>query len=354
MPDTPQTIAVVGTSVFAAFLAGLLAGHHSKDVVLIASVASPHRLPRSISLSVAPVLRPETWQVAIAQWPETRKLLARIGPEIVSRTDPVIAASGLEAETALSHLRHLAAGFGFATEPVAPAPGDGTNAIRMRDVEWIDHIWLSTYLPAWLETTGVRSILPQVAQLSIKRDGSGRIEDRSVDCVILADDDAMIAHIAPEILAEVAQTTSALAVLSEPSPRQSMAHVMRLDSATSIYQQADGSLLCHALDPDGFGETRIANAFAASANTRQAARVRYERLLSHDGAPLIGSMRQFRVWTMSALGGLDLTLAPMLARFVAGVASAEEMEWCVARRPTRSFDRSSVAELALKAHERAA
>lgn len=354
MPDAPQTIAVVGASVFATVLAGLLARDHSKDVVLVAPASTPHRLPRSASLSVAPVLRPETWRIATAQWPETRKLLGQLGSDIVSRTDPVIAATGFEAETALSHLRHLAAGFGCATEPVAPAPGDGAKAIRMRDVEWIDHLSLSAVLPAWLQTAGVKSITPQAAGLSIRRDGSGRVHDRTIDCVILADDDAMIAHIAPEILDETARAVKALAVLSEPAPRQPMPHVMRLDSAASVFQRADGGMLAHAPDPDGFGETRIVKALSMLADVRRAAYVSHDLLLSHDGAPLIGPMRQTRVWAMSALGHLDLALAPMLARFVAGVASADEMEWCVARRPTRSFANSAASELPLTINGHAA
>lgn len=341
---------VVGSTPAARLIAGLLASVHGKGVVFSGESQSGYRLPRGVDLSVAPLTRPQTWALLKAGLPETVKLISRIGGRRAwSRVDPILFSEAAMGREALAHIRHMALAFGHAAERVpAAAIGPGREGLLLRDAVLLHRPTLELALDTWLDQHGVRRQRDDEV-LTVRADGSAELvsgDDRlDIAQAVLADDPAIIAHTPhgqwPALLLRRVAST----ILTEPT-RPIAAPVMhRLDSGLTLVQQQAGRGIV-AMGPGAI------DPFAAALGVlldkerqfRQAGQSSYETLLATDAAPVVGRLRGTGPDVLAGLGPSGAFLAPAIARWLCGKATAAENTWLGARLVDRTAEPSPVAE----------
>lgn len=341
MAGQPENIAVVGSSPFALLLAGLLAADHSRAVVLFARPFSRQRLARSLPLSLAPLTRPETIRLALDTTGEAVRVLARVAPGATSRTNALFAAQATAEIAALHHFRHAAAGFGRIVERLP----DAGLSLLARDCVRFHHAPFAAAIQGWLDGLGVRCV-EDSGGLTVHRNGTGQWDAVTFERVILADDEALTTYLDAEEMAGVATTLPMAGFLTERVAPLATEMSVHVDARVAIGQRRDGALEIVAADDDGFAEARIAASLPAGCTPRRAAQSRFTLLRPLDGAPLVGPLKRSRAFILAGLGVHDIFLAPAIARFICGAASAEEAAWCSARAATRNPSGSPVAEFA--------
>lgn len=316
--------AVIGSSPLALLLAGLLANRHGRSVCLVAESHAAYRLPRGFDLSVAPVARPETWSLLRATVPETLKLIGKVvGKAAYERVDPVFVGETPWGRDALGHVRHVALGFGQAVEPLPETPflPAGAAASRFRDAYFLHRPLLEGGLAPWLKASGVRLLPPDAAAAEFK---------------VLADDAAALAH--GSRLLHPSPVTSLLTEPVAPLPSPLMAF---LDRNTTLRQGA-GRGVAALVHGSGDGATGQLGAILGG-KARSAGEAGLVTATTADGGPMVG-LSEPGVFSIAALGLSGAFLAPAIARFLAGAASAREADWIEARSPLA--DRSLVSEIA--------
>src|SRR5258708_4940830 len=106
--------AIFGANPLSALLAGLLAHDHGKQVLRIADPVSPQRLPRALDLVLPLATRPASWRLLRSAEAETRALLASLdAPDALAPTSVKLVADLPATAAALTHLSHVALGFGL-------------------------------------------------------------------------------------------------------------------------------------------------------------------------------------------------------------------------------------------------
>lgn len=322
-------IAVVGTSPFAWLLAGLLALDHKRAVRLLGEPPDPYRLWATPALSVAPLTRPQSWALLASETRRAVRRISRIGSGIVQRADVHMTAGSPESKVALSHIRHMMEGFGHTITPEGTASPPG--AMRIGDAWSIDIARFTRTVPGWLASSAV-----DIASFTGKAD----LPDTSK--IVLADDWAVLSVLATREIERIARIVPHLGIETAPVVPGSRRIVLDLESGASLAQSANGSIRGVAPDGDGAGLTRIAACLPPHARPRLMARTRFSRLLPRDGAPVIGPLGRTNHFAVMGLGGLDLLLAPVVARLVVDGASPAETAWAQAHGAGRR--RNGVAE----------
>ncbi|SDG36478.1 hypothetical protein [Pelagibacterium luteolum] len=341
MTAQAKTIAVVGSTPFAWLLAGLLAADHSRAIVLVSAPHDSHRLSLPPSLSVAPITRPETWARLTEIAAPAARRLSRIAPRLARRTDVIFGARSPAARNALSHMRHLMAGFGHAVEPAHAIPD--SSAIRVRDAWAFDGDAFKGAAAPWLAAANV-AIVNSASGLKVRRDGSASFGATNFDLVVLADDQSIVDRLSAEDVAGFASMANAIGIHTSPVPPMSNAVTIDLDSGATMLRDTTGKLIATAYDEDEKGLDRIRASMPRTIAPRLAAKTRFKCLHTHDGAPVIGTPRRSRMFIIAGLGALDLVFAPMLARLIAGDASGVEAEWAAAHAADLRQPRVEVAE----------
>lgn len=341
MGEPQQTIAVAGRTPFAFVLAGLLAADHGCRVHIIAPAPSPHTVPPPPSLSIAPVTRLDTLSLVAAHAPDMMRRLARIAPTAIDRSDLVIRATTPFHATALSHFRHLATGFGYMVERQADDAGSGAT-LRVRDIERFSPAPFLTAVKDWAAGIGLEWV-DDPSLLAVRRNGTAQLSDTPVDRLVLADDEAILAHLSPGQLSQIGKSVTHMAYIAEAGHGVDDPELV-LPTGTLLNRQRDGTLAIHADNTHGLADARAATVLPAG--TRRAAARPYTRLITHDGAPVVGSPKGSRAYVVAGLGPLDIALAPVIARHICGKAHGFEAEWCGMRGPNRDMGSSIVADIA--------
>jgi hypothetical protein len=326
-------------------MAGLLATAHGKRVCLVGEPWSPFRLPRRHDVSVAVATRPETWALLGALTAETLKLLGTLGKGISERLDPLFVAELPQSVDALSHMRHVAAAYGYAVERVAAESG---AAYRVRDAVALVGGRIEPAIGAWLGARGVHS-LPSAAA-TLRRDGTVRLSvgGSIVEAAraVLADNEAILSHLDPEdrdILLVENRVTAILCEAARPLPAPMITF---LDRDVVLAQRSKGGVLAIAAGGDEDARHRTGASMAAQSPLRQAGRASFRTLTTRDGAPMVGPVRGQRPIVLAGFGAVGAFLAPALARHLAGVATESEAAYFTARAPARATTRQLVADYA--------
>lgn len=340
MSEQSETIAVVGASPFAWLLAGLLASDHSRAVVLVGPAPQPFALRPLPSLSVAPLTRPQSWALLHDATREAVRRLSRIAPRMGERVDLALLAGSPTSRIALGHIRRMAEGFGHPAEPIDRAEQSG---IGLRDTWLFDTALFMAAAPRWLASANV-TVTHTPEALTVNRDGSATLADTLITRVILADDWAILSHLSADEISAFARVERWVGIETPPHRPLPFRAGFDLDSGAVFAQSAQGTISGAAPDDDGKGIARIAACLAQDPAPRLAARTRFERLVSHDGAPVIGPTRRGQMFVIAGLGPLDLVLAPTLAAIVCGTASPSGAEWSTAHGAALRQPRRPVAE----------
>jgi hypothetical protein len=353
MSGTRIDFAVLGSTPLARLVAGLLASVHGRTVLFGGESQAAYRLPRGLDLSVAPLTRPESWALLKAVLPETLKLISRIGGRRAwSRIDPILFTESRSGQEALGHMRHMALAFGHAAEPVAPAAiGPGREGVLLRDAVLLHRPALEAGLDRWLDQHGVRRLAP-AETLHMAADGRAELAsgDTAVEIAqtILADDAAILAHLAPSQWPALLVRQTASTIFTEPT-RPIAAPVMhRLESGLTLVQQQDGRGIAAmgpgAIDPFA---AALGILLGRERDFRRAGQSSYASLVTADAAPALGRVGGSGPDVLAGLGPSAVFLAPAIARWLCGRAEAAEADWFGARLVDRDAEIASVAEFAV-------
>jgi hypothetical protein len=347
MQGPAYELAIIGSTPLAGLLAGLLAGEHRKRVVLLAEASSAFRLAQGVDLAAGPITRPETWARLREGTRETLKLIGRIGGRsAVRRIDPLFFCDRGESAAALSHMRHVALGFGLAVERRA-LPGSAEGAIfRSRDVALLDRPVLGAALAAWHGKVGVQRLDAGNTNAVISRDGSIRlyVNGQTIEAAhaILADDAAVAVHIEDGAPDPILRLMASTVMATEPTRKLAAPVVVYPDRGVSLLRNAGGSLLAMSIGRSEAAPARVGSCLAGHGPLKCVGQRVFRSVGTRDGAPLIEA-RQGRGLSLIAGFGMPAAFfAPALARLFSGVANADERAYFEARGA--GSDRARVAD----------
>jgi hypothetical protein len=252
----------------------------------------------------------------------------------------------------LGHMRWVAAGLGFAVEPVASSAvaGEGGTIYRLRDaLMLVDSV--EPMLETWLDRLGVRRLPARDATLSLSRAGTAVIGhgDGHLECetVVLADDAAILAHLSEAERQRMLRAVPHTSVVTQPAGRPLAAPLISYIDRGLTLRQGPGRGPISAVAAGMADEAlpRIASSLARQGRLRRTGQTSFQSVATADGAPLVARLGKGRALVTAGLGASAAFLAPVLARLVAETALADEVSYFSARGPSATGDRRSVAEL---------
>ncbi|WP_152662464.1 hypothetical protein [Devosia soli] len=331
-------------------MAGLLAQRHQAKVIAVGEGPTRYRLPRMLDLSVAAITRPETWAVLTATVPETARFIGRLaGRQAIRRVDPIFFADSAAAKESLGHFAHMARGFGQSLEAVPNTRlGAGRNGYRLIDAMIIDRAAFEPSLEAWLAGQAVRYKASQAIEMTPEGSAQVHIDGAVIEArqVVLIDDAAIIEYLPPALWPALLLRQARSTILTVSNRRMAGPLMLDVETGTMLLQHEEDSLV--ATGPGRLAQlsARLTRLVSNSGQLQQAGQVGFEGLMTLDGAPLLGQTMNKGPIFLTGLGSLGAFLAPMLARWIAGEASSEELEWCQTRRPDRQGRHQAIAEYA--------
>ncbi|MEQ1902036.1 MAG: hypothetical protein ABL866_15040 [Devosia sp.] len=334
-------VAVFGATPGAALLAGALASEHGLSVALVGEGYSALRLPRGLNLAIGMWTRPDSWALLGGLEADLAALLGKAGIGDAEDTIDVTFAADLPAtRETLDHMQHLAMGYGH---KVARSRSGGELTIR--EVALLGEDKLYPRLNAWLDLLGVARVAGD-ASLSTHKTGKATIVGKSHSIgakqVVLADDPAMISELSDENWPETLRAVDGSAILTSAS-RNAPPLVRHFpDRGTTVSTRGDG-LLVHIAGTEN-REARLGASLDGRLPLVRVATRRLRKVVTNDGAPLVGWLKAPRVFIVAGLGDAAAFYAPALARLIAGTPSPEEKAWFAARDPSRLAGRETIAE----------
>jgi hypothetical protein len=329
MATDSYDVAILGSNLLSALLAGLLARDHGKRVVRVGRKVSAQRLPRNLDLALLTATRPDTWRLLRNGDAETRALIATIGAEM-SDIDVEIHADTDATLAALDHIAHLAHSYRVAVRRAG-------KAWHFRGVTLCTPAPLK--LDAWLKGLNVPFVDADNAALSFDANGRGQVPGVEAGQLVLADDAAVLDlddAIRPPGLTR-RSITMTLLEMRRPGP----ALHFYPDRGVTLMPRNPGTILAR-IRGDTEVDARLSSALPGPFPTRRIATARYRTLVSTDGAPVIADLQPAGMLVLTGLEDAAAFFAPALARKLAGRSTDEETRWFAAHDPSQS--RAAVAE----------
>ena len=338
--------AILGSTPMAAVLAGALSKLHGRSVCWAGRFAHPLRPQRGFDMSVSPLTRPETWQLLRECTPEFTDLVA--GMEVTERVDPLFVARQDHGTEVISHMQHVAAGFGYSIERQAISD-DYSLAVQFRDAVRLLRRPFAKSAQNWLTECGVHVVPTNDVSVLQKKSGvlhlEGNGETIVAQHVVLADDDAIFLHAKPQQVASYFSTVPTVGYLIEPVGEMKGSVVHDVDSGLTIYQRKNGALDCVASDLSQDIEAIICDHVGRDNSVRLAGKTNFGTLCSKDGAAFVGELRPAKPILLGGFGATGLFQTPAIARLLTENATNFEKSYFDARRPAKSpGDRADIAE----------
>lgn len=326
MADETYDFAIVGSSLAAMMVAGLLAQEHGRRVILVGRPTSGLRLSRLLDLLFVPATTSGTWALLAQAAAEIGGILTKIGAEDALRyVDMAVEVERDPTAELFDHVAHLASGYGVRVHRTE-------GGWLFRGIPSLDSPNLHRKLPAWLENSQVTRADVDKHPLSIGKDGALQFNGLSAAHAVLCDDDAIL-HLPEEVQPPSLRVHQRLVTLLEPV-KPAKAEVQNWpDRRLSLVRRPDNQALAFV---NGVEEAEARLASVLSAPARRLAAAQSRQLVSNDGAPLVGMLPRAKSFVAAGLGDIGAFLAPALARLLAGTARAEEHEWLKAYAPFRS------------------
>jgi hypothetical protein len=348
MADGDYDYAVLGSTPLAALLAGLLAAQPGCRVVLVSEAPSPFQLQRGLDLSISVFTRPETLILLRTVATETSKLLGELGKGLIDRIDPLFIAETPASATALLHFRHLGRALGLTIDLHADREFPKATMMKVRGVMRIVQSRLRPALEDWYERHDVRRLSRADTVVTVRRDGSARLAAGSfvVDAksVILADDVAIIDHLTEETRDRNLVLVPTAAILVEPGRPLPAPVTAFLDRGVIVQQDSRLGTSAMISGDQATAHARLGASIARHGPVRRAGETVFARVATADGAPLITTARGGKAMVLAGFGATGAFLAPAIARFVVGKATADEAAWFAARGSLRGNQRLDAAE----------
>ncbi len=342
--------ALIGSSLKAGIIAGLLAKEHKKRVCLVIGRARQYQLAHSFNLSFDCATRPETWQMLSALYSESTKLVTLIeGRRSLLRINPLIVCHTRASHNALAHMYHVARGYGYEMERLGNFPVPGTNAgFRFRDARVLRHDILWPKMLKWLEKNGVQIIEPSSARLLFNRDGTGHINNGESEitagCVVLADQEAVLQHGGKQDVERFFITCKATSLLSGPLATFSDQFILSPEHKFAAFGQKKGRMEFSALVGPREMPALIKANIALEKNIRRTGQSMFDTTVPRDGAPVVGKLARSNFWVLSGFGYAGVYFAPALARLLVDKCSQNERDYFTPRSANSRRKSNEVAE----------
>lgn len=337
---------VVGATPLAVMLAWLLASRHGKRVAVLGAPEHPLRVSRGFDLSVAPLTRPERWDILHKSRTETLKIIAQMDKSVLQATDIAFAGHGREAEMALGHIRHMAAGFGELTEPLtSEASIRYGNGFILRGAERLRRRVFFARARNWLADVNVEWFTLGKDNLHVSATGASlHTEDEKIRAnVALFCDGRMAADFLPkEMRPTEVEAVNYCGLLTEPGAQLSWPSLVDVANAGLAFMHEDGKSEAWVAGDKDRALSWLEGVMAHESHTRLAGMAEQSVLTTPDGAPLIARLPRIRSQLIVGLGASGLFLAPALARYVVGTAENEEAAFF--DRHLSGGDRDAVVE----------
>ena len=345
MADSAFDIAILGSGPLSGLLAGVLARDHRKSVIRIGRRASSQRLPRSLDLALQLATRPQTWRLTREAEAETAALLASFGAGAALTASAIAITGDTEATSAaLAHLAHMAIGFGCRARP-------RDSGLVLGGMASLQSTLLNEKLDPWLTGLGVKSLDDADPELRFLKSGVAELwlPDGRVDAtqILLADDAALLDHLPEAQRPEHLLPQSMTATLVAAGKRLAAPIMLFPDRGVTLLQRDGGAVLA-LVSGDRDVEARLASTLPGPFPVPRLATSRFRRVVTADGAPLIGRLKPSKLFV---IGGLEAHafFAPSLARLLAGEARDDDKRWFLSHDPGRVAGREQVADLATEA-----
>lgn len=337
----------MGSTPLAGLLAGLLAGEHRKRVVLVAEASTAFRLAQGLDLAAGPITRPETWALLREGTRETLKLVGRIGGRsAVRRIDPLFLCDTEESAAALSHMWHVALGFGLAVERRTVAGVSRGIAFRSRDVALLDRAALGAALAGWHAKLSLQRLDAGNTNAVIGRDGSVRLHagGQTIEAAhaVLADDAAVAAHVDGATADPVLRLLPTTVMATEPTRRLAAPVMIYIDRGVSLLRGPGGSLLATSIGRGDTAPARVGSCLAGHGPLKRVGQRVFRSVVTRDGGPLVEPRPGRGASLVAGLGMGGAFFAPALARLFAGAASADEAAYFAGRGA--DGDRRAIAD----------
>ncbi len=340
MTNTIADFAVIGSTPLAHLLAGLLSSAHGRRIILVNQWQPSQRLPRSIDLSVAPITRPESWHLFGEGIGEVTKLLGRIaGRGALSHTDPIFFADEPRAIEALSHMRHVALGFGIAAEPTLPSLlGDGRVGVTIRDALTLDRAACAPHLDTWLKKSGVER--PLFESIDIADDGSAVLRADGTSYwarqTILADDEAILQHLSQSQWPEILVPHAAATILTAPARLLAAPVMMEIQSGLTLLKQEEGGVAAIGMESMAAFAARVQGLLGQNGPIEQTGQTAFRAIATRDGAPALGRIGGVGADVVAGMGHTGVFMVPALARWLCDASTSAEARWFGARLVSRT------------------
>jgi hypothetical protein len=348
MNHTHLDFLVIGGTLQARLVAGLLASVHGKTVAFQGESQSGYRLPRGLDLSAAPVTRPQTWALLQSAAPELLKIVSRIRRRgSYTRLDPIFFADGALHQEAIAHVRHMASAFNFGAERVpASLLGPGRDGMVLRDAVLLHAAALEPALDRWLETQRVQR-LELGAEVSVHADGTAKVltdgETFEVGQTVLADDASIIRHVPDDQWPPLLSVQPSTTILTQPTAPIAAPIMHQIDTGMTLHQFGERGI--SAMGPgdiDAFS-VRFTDLLGRERPFRQAGQSSYPRLVTADGAAAVGRNGGGGPDLLAGFGFQGAFLAAPVARWLCGASSGAEADWFANRLVNR--EHAKVADL---------
>ena len=327
--ESSYDFAIFGGGPLAALLAGLLAHEHGRQVMLVADPVSSQRLPRSVELALPLATRPQSWHLLHRGVAETAALFRALRAErTLDRVSAQVIADLPDTRAAVAHLTRTAAGYGLDARK-------GIHHGVPRLAGAVD-----------LGGSRVARIDRDLVELRVAPDGETRLivsgEPATIGRIVLTED-ADLPDLLPDSLRPASLVTQPMtATLTAPTRRLPAPVMLYPDRGVTLVQRPELSVLA-LVSGDTDIDARLASTLPGPFPLRRLASSRFRRVVSADGAPLIGSLAPSPMLLVAGLGSTGAFLAPAIARFLAGSAPDDEAAWFAAHDPAHP-GRAGIAE----------
>lgn len=317
MSDSNLDFAILGSSPFAALLAISLASLHGKKVCLVAQPINQFQLVRSVSLSVAPVTRPETWALLQSTKGELESLLAKVPGTFFSRSQSAFVSQTIDGTNALGHIRHMAAGYGFATAALTTQNHLGfeegftfESALRLR------HRPFFNALPSILTQLGIQFLPQKETTLKVKRT-STTLDFKDIQLTanrVVATDSISLGQSLPnEKQNQICKRSAFTSILTEPGTTLPFPTIVDIDTGAFGYTHPDGRVECIVRGDGEIAKNWLANMLPEHSSTYFSGLTEFTEIENLKGIPIVGQVGN----THTSLALLPAPTAPFLAPSVA-------------------------------------
>lgn len=297
-------------------------------MIRVRRLSSGQRLPRALAHGLAFSARPATWHLLSRGWHETADLVQALGgTRSLAFHDLTFVTERPQTTAAFDHLAHLAMAFGIGGERI---PDGGRVRHVFGRLARLDAVALEAAVAPRLDAMGVA--VADFDEASLVPGSDGRVHLRLAGSaqafgqVVFADDAALLELMGGDRLPAPLGAEPALATLTAPARPLPSPTLVFPDRGVTLVSRPGGAVLALVDGPDD-AATRLGSVLPGPFPLKRLATSRFHRVVTADGAPVIGPVEPAGVVVLAGLGAAGAFFAPALARWLTGETRSAEADW---------------------------